>query len=326
MARVLIAKDGALLTEEVMTEYPSGEPCWKPGFKVPDGAAVGLQWTGSMNPLLGFISWLRGPQAPKDIKLVLPFLPCARQDKPGPEDGDLSAGVFYSMELLRQIGRRQLASFTVLDPHSSAPFGYSSGLLVERRMSQYAKVGSPSLEAVLPELSSMATLIVGPDEGSDSRIRGMAQAFDNRPYCCHAEKERDQSSGAITGLNIDVIEDQFDRFGIRHIVVVDDICTGGATFITLAQKLRERLGFEFTMDLFCTHGALPINQDAAIATMANLYSYYRRVVFTDSCSINLPLAGRQSSMLTYLQSQRSAVQYPTIVPILQRMTIERSYT
>lgn len=87
----------------------------------------------------------------------------------------------------------------------------------------------------LPDVSTY-DLVLFPDKGAQERYSNL---FDNNTLCC--EKNRD-SSGKIT-LKVPYVA-KYDK-----ILVLDDICDGGGTFIELAKQSKHR-----KMDLFVTHG------------------------------------------------------------------------
>lgn len=86
-------------------------------------------------------------------------------------------------------------------------------------------------------------IICFPDEGAANRgynILNKKNIF--------LDKNRDQSTGQILGLIYNGVEELNEK----NILIIDDICDGGATFIA-ASKLLYELGAK-TVDLYTTHG------------------------------------------------------------------------
>jgi ribose-phosphate pyrophosphokinase len=83
-------------------------------------------------------------------------------------------------------------------------------------------------------------------------------------------KVRDIETGSITSFSIDEISYSKD---CDEIVVIDDLCDGGGTFVGIASKLRELKPSKLT--LVVTHAV----QKAGIERVAKVYD---QVVITNS--------------------------------------------
>jgi ribose-phosphate pyrophosphokinase len=86
-----------------------------------------------------------------------------------------------------------------------------------------------------------------PDKGALEKHKLLYLDF---PYM-YGEKVRDQQSGRIISYAVKQSNNYEAQIGDR-ILIVDDICDGGATFVLLAHKLLE-LGIK-EVNLFVTHG------------------------------------------------------------------------
>ena len=160
----------------------------------------------------------------KDISLYMPYIPNARMDRvKNPED------VFtlkYFAELLNSL---ELDRVEVLDPHSSVSEALINNLFVITAES-YAK------EAILRMKEKEGVdvdhiLIFYPDSGAAKRYSDLLER-----YYVYGSKRRDWETGKIVGL--DVIDNGFDLRG-KDILIVDDICSRGGTFLHSAKKLKE---------------------------------------------------------------------------------------
>lgn len=90
-------------------------------------------------------------------------------------------------------------------------------------------------------------VLVAPDKGSKRKAKCI-QAMYNVPMV-HGDKTRDISNGKITSIHI--LPHEVDLAG-KTVVIVDDICDGGGTFIPLAEDLKAQGAGEVW--LFVTHG------------------------------------------------------------------------
>lgn len=89
------------------------------------------------------------------------------------------------------------------------------------------------------------SLVVAPDKGAFHRARQVAEHF-GVPYVVGSKVRR--ASGEITDYTLSI--DDLDPSMLRNILVVDDICDGGATFAAVRNCLPE----ESKVTLYVTHG------------------------------------------------------------------------
>lgn len=164
-------------------------------------------------------------------KLILPYIPGARQDRVNPT-GDVG---FMLSTVGRIINSYGFESVVAVDPHSEASNAHISNLDVY------------PYEALYSHLWTGYSGVIAPDKGARDRA---AQAFhalgmDHRTRdLVQAEKVRDVSTGRLSGFDVTVTPG-------AHYIVIDDICDGGGTFVGLGEKIREQGAFA---DLFVTHG------------------------------------------------------------------------
>lgn len=105
-----------------------------------------------------------------------------------------------------------------------------------------------------------------PDKGA--ALRYGSNGFIHKPIIC--TKKRDVETGKLTGFEI---EDLGDYQEGMKILVIDDLCDGGGTFVGIASKLRELKPSKLT--LVVTHAV----QKAGIERVAKVYD---QVVITNS--------------------------------------------
>ncbi|APR31632.1 ribose-phosphate pyrophosphokinase [Citrobacter freundii] len=168
--------------------------------------------------------------------LDLPWLPWARQDRHMVSGDSFALKVFAS-----QLNTLQFDKVKVLDPHSDAAAAAIENLVAigqERCLLQ---------SATLPHLFQQnALMLVAPDAGALKKIDAVARAAGVEEYAI-LSKKRDVASGKLTGFSLMA----GDVRG-RDMLIVDDLCDAGGTFIGSAQVLRE--AGAHSVSLYVTHG------------------------------------------------------------------------
>lgn len=198
-------------------------------------------------------------------ELVLPFVPGARQDRLN-DTGDY---LFTAKSIAKEINARGLQSVTILDPHSEV-----TPALIDR-----CKVVHIADFITTPPGKYAA--VISPDAGAEKRAGAVAKKL-GVPLI-HAWKTRDVSTGAIAGFGFDVdalelpaVDDNASR-----VLVVDDICDGGGTFVGLAQAVAKEFDDQIDLHLFTTHGIY----SKGVAPLAEHFSH---VYCSDSILGDLP--------------------------------------
>lgn len=157
----------------------------------------------------------------QNIILDMPYIPNARQDRVQNEEDVFT--LKYFAELINSLG---FAEVRVLDAHSNV-----SPALIDN-----VKLLSPKpyIEKVfnkIKEETGREPLMFYPDEGAGKRYGGMM----SYPYC-FGIKKRDWNTGQIKELNV---MGETERISESDVLVVDDICSFGGTFLHSAIKLHE---------------------------------------------------------------------------------------
>lgn len=182
------------------------------------------------------------------INLDMPYLPYARQDKRVDNGSTFALATFA--RLLNSLAFNQV---TVLDAHNNQRAHMIIGLVDKSAQSLIADV----LEA------SGATTILYPDQGAVDRYSAYATNAKNN--FVSAEKIREQSTGKILSIKI------HGSVKGKKLLIVDDICDGGATFIGVAKAAYEAGAQE--VHLYTTHGlytkGLQVLHDAGIKRIFN---------------------------------------------------------
>lgn len=168
--------------------------------------------------------------------LELPWLPWARQDR------HMVAGDSFALKVFAShLNTLKLDKVKVLDPHSDAAAAAIDNLVAigqERCLLQ---------SATLPHLFQQnALMLVAPDAGALKKIDTVARAAGVEEYAI-LSKKRDVASGKLTGFALMA----GDVRG-RDLLIVDDLCDAGGTFIGSAQVLRD--AGARSVSLYVTHG------------------------------------------------------------------------
>jgi ribose-phosphate pyrophosphokinase len=157
-------------------------------------------------------------------ELVIPYFPYARQDKPIDNNSTFSRTVI--LDLLNQYFSK--TKITTFDVHSEL-----AGIVNVH----------PIWEIVNTIHESKVDLICYPDSGAEKRY---AKQFINYVV---AEKVRNQTTGVIEGHKL---LDEGINLLDKNVLIVDDICDGGATFISVAKMLKS--AGAANIDLYVSHG------------------------------------------------------------------------
>lgn len=207
------------------TIFPDGtSQVWKLPDHVVAASRACIDWRfESERELIDIVSLSRLINPYCTLELNVPYLPYARQDK------DVSNTSTFNLEVLAHIlNGANFESITALDVHNVK----RTEDLIDRFANQ-----SPSrfhehvLEQVKPDF------IVFPDAGAAERYSS-EPCFACRPVLV-CDKVRDQLSGNIVGHKITDTASTSRTLAGKTFLIVDDICDGGATFISVAKLLRE---------------------------------------------------------------------------------------
>jgi ribose-phosphate pyrophosphokinase len=181
--------------------------------------------------------------------LVLPSVPGARQDRLN-NTGDF---LFTAKSVANMINERQFRKVIVLDPHSEVIAGLINNCEVVHSDIAFHLSGyfyQPKYCAV-----------VSPDAGAEKRAGMFAKAM--KVPLIHAWKSRDVKDGKITGFGHEPFAPT------DKVLIVDDICDGGGTFLGLGDKLAES---NINADLFVTHGIFSQGTKALTKRFENVYT------------------------------------------------------
>ncbi|HGM5491941.1 TPA: ribose-phosphate diphosphokinase [Serratia fonticola] len=171
----------------------------------------------------------------KESLLELPYLPYARQDR------HMTSGDSFALKVFGQLlNTLAFDRVTVLDPHSEVAAAVINNMhiITQQQCMQHS--------SRLASLLTQQLFLMAPDAGALKKIHAVAAHFGIAQYGIMT-KHRDVFSGDLTGFEL-LAGDVQDK----DVLIVDDLCDGGGTFIGSAQVLRQ--AGARTVSLYVTHG------------------------------------------------------------------------
>ena len=170
---------------------------------------------------------------PVRISLEMPYIPYARQDRVCSEGESLSVKVLADM-----INALNFHKVYVQDAHSDV----APALL--KNCVHYPQWQVAQRIRLFMDLKEV--VLIAPDHGATKKCSQLAKMLDVPMLQSH--KVRDPATGKI--LSIGLQEQEIPR---KQVVIVDDICDAGGTFIGLAKALNSKLQGK-NLYLWVTHG------------------------------------------------------------------------
>lgn len=166
----------------------------------------------------------------KELSLIMPYIPYARQDRVCAPGEALSIKVFADL-----INAQHYEEVEVWDPHSDVATALLHNCYAVHCLDFVARI----------PLDMADITLVAPDAGAAKKVMTVSQKLG--AHFLQATKIRDANTGEITGTSINhgVLHSK------NHYLIVDDICDGGRTFIELAKEIKLSSA---KVDLYVTHG------------------------------------------------------------------------
>lgn len=162
----------------------------------------------------------------KELHLIMPYIPNARQDRVKSYHDVFTLKYFADI-----INSLEYTSVEVLDPHSPVSEALINNLtiLTPKHIINYVK---NRIEINGNEFNPKPPIMAFyPDEGAMKRYSGLIDL----PYA-FGIKQRDWSTGQIKGLEVSGMTELIPD---STILIIDDICSRGGTFYHSAKKLKE---------------------------------------------------------------------------------------
>lgn len=183
---------------------------------------------------------IRNIDPKRDIQLYVPYFLGARSDRKF-----VNGGVNYLKQVICPIINSQNYSRVIsLDPHSDVLEACLNNFQKETNIS-LAKFALSNIDN--KDGAQDRTMVVSPDAGALKKIYDVAKTFGIKNVVT-AGKVRDIKTGNIVKTELPEVSWE----GISQVVIFDDICDGGRTFIELAKVIKEQT--DKPLYLVVTHG------------------------------------------------------------------------
>lgn len=178
----------------------------------------------------------------KEIHLYTPYFLGARSDRKF-EEGSNN----YLKDIICPIiNSLNFESVTVLDPHSDV----LEACLNNFNKDSNIKLIVHSLGKIYKDLNLNQFILVSPDAGANKKIYKLAKQIGYEGDIITCSKERN-TSGELVETTVPIRQ----RHQGKDIIIIDDICDGGATFINIAKSIKEDKFFkDCKIYLIVTHG------------------------------------------------------------------------
>ena len=184
-------------------------------------------------------------------ELVMPYIPYQQQDR------ICNAGEAFSIKVFAGLlNDLNYSKVSVWDPHSLVAPALINNVRV---VHQDEIVGFDGNLAC--KIKNGMTL-VAPDLGASKKMDRLSKLF--KVDYIQGIKQRDLATGNLSG---------FDYYGDvegKDLLIVDDICVGGGTFIGLSDKLRA--GGAKSVSLYITHGIFSKGLSCFRGKIDNIYT------------------------------------------------------
>jgi ribose-phosphate pyrophosphokinase len=232
-----------------LTRFPDGS---QQAWKICPGIVNKIEWIykddSELLVLLELLVLINTIQSVKPI-LYIPFFPHARQDKPISNESTFSKKIIC--DILLKTYKNYYSYIETIDVHSNVDF----------------KIFNEKISNIIPDFITIINkhydLICFPDKGASKRHYN---THDIPSFSL--DKLRNQDTGEITGLTCSLPLDLTHK----SILIVDDICDGGKTFIE-ATKVLKTLGAK-AIDLYTSHGIYSKGTDILRESgICNIYNY-----------------------------------------------------
>jgi ribose-phosphate pyrophosphokinase len=115
-------------------------------------------------------------------------------------------------------------------------------------------------------------VFLAPDAGALKKIYDCTKKFNYPIEVVCANKTREVSTGKIVGVEIPNV----DKLKDKNVLVVDDICDGGASFIQLASAIQSSGCIPADLSLYVTHAIFSKGQ-SELRKFYNEILYYKKV-------------------------------------------------
>lgn len=246
--------------------FPGGERHVRvaelPALRGPSGAALGWTLRADIDDAQGVVDLMlvadalrRRTGGDTPLTLWLPYVPYARQDR-----ATLAGEAFSAQVFCQLVNMLDFDEVVIADPHSAVVVG----CLQKVRVLTVAELLIPLLAQSRHRALLFDAVLVAPDAGALPRTLAFASALQayrrehgsSAPVqVLQALKHRNPQTGMLSAPRLapEQAPCVLESVKAGHpLLVVDDICDGGGTFMQLATTLREHT--QAPLYLYVSHG------------------------------------------------------------------------
>jgi len=219
---------------------------------------AGLNSSDDILSLLLSVDAVRRIRPHTQLTLTIPYFPYARQDRICNPGEALSLKVMA--DLINSLHCQQVI---VVDPHSDV----TPALLNHCQTITLAQLITGSLLASKIQQEQWA--LIAPDAGAEKKIRDVAKQLSTDSHAVEfhcARKVRNTVTGQIVSTEF------HDNVQGKKLIIIDDICDGGQTFIELAKVLQSQGAEEIY--LYVSHGIFSQGLSVLKPYFKSVYCYH----------------------------------------------------
>ncbi len=215
-----------------------------------------LDTSHAIMKLLMAVDAIRRVKADTKIHLHIPYFPYARQDRVCNTGEALAIRVMTDL-----INGLQVEKVTLYDPHSDV----TGALLNNVEIKTQDSLVTDDLKAFIVEKNID---IISPDAGAEKKALKLVQGFPPEAHInliC-GSKQRDTQTGKILATSIN------GEVKGKNVMIVDDICDGGRTFIELSKVLKAEGAKK--VYLYVTHGIFSKGTEVLEGHFDKVFCYF----------------------------------------------------
>lgn len=196
-----------------------------------------------------------------NIHLDIPYMPAAREDRP-------EIGRSFGLQVVASVlNTCDWKTITCHDVHSDVAHAFfKPGVF--KSIPQHMLLARDISKIVADSIRNSENIcLLSPDAGAIKKANQIIQTLGNRVPLLRATKKRDISTGNLSDTNIPVDVDSF-----KNIIIVDDICDGGRTFLNLADEIK-KVNPMCNLHLVVTHGIFSAGRTKLEAAFKTVIAY-----------------------------------------------------
>lgn len=222
-----------------------------------------LRSSDDIMSLLLFTDAVRRVNPRIKMNLIIPYLPYARQDRV------MNPGEALSVRVMADVINLMRYDEVIFhDPHSEVGVAcVNNGVNWPVQFIIGGFHREEEHNALSTQIKDMT--LIAPDAGAMKKVMNVAKEFECESVVT-CEKVRDTKTGEITQTRVHDLEKVTDK----DVLIIDDICDGGRTFIEIAKVLGDK---PKSISLYVTHGifskGLQPLFDAGISTVYTTDSF-----------------------------------------------------